>query len=604
MRRLLLPSCLLWLSCTAARPTGAAPDAGVEPPVADDGGISRLEPGAGATDAGVLLGLSATIFHWNTAWNADAAQPLARPMIDRTLAQHVGVFLLEHEWPQAEADTEAAYDAQYAKVSAELLGAGGVVLLQVAGPPRWASSSTSTAPIIPGQNDRPVWTVSPPDPGGDFLAWRTAAARLAAWWLAHAPDAVAQGRVWLFYGAELDNEEFYGPLTAYAPAWEAFSRGVRSVAPHFRVGGGGRLDAFVGKSAPAAFASTEPVLTTWVHGCMALGCRVDFIAGHRFSLNPVPWDDGVTGPHDDFASLRATIDALVEAEGGLAPPLVLTDWTTWEFRDSTRHPWLSSEHDTAYRAAHLTASLAAMQRAGFGAQTAGALFETVSSISDDWSGDWGLFSRRGITKASFNAAALASALDGAVTMLDGADPFLSGLTSTSGGQTQVLVTRFVPDTQHGGRMIVGSLALRLLEAGFTEPSLAAAGCSVTQLQQLAASLDRSACAGATGPLARLLDAWFARVAEVRAAPTTRAVRVRVPWSAPTVTAHVRRVDETRANAGPRCLAAPADCADVDAVNEGFATTHEAPLDAVLADGFVELDLQLDRRAVALVTLSP
>ncbi len=608
---------LLVLALPSCGPPGTnvqpVPDAGVvEPMGIDDGGVSTVTLGAFGAPRLELLRTSVTAFHWQTAWNQPAAQPITRPMIDRTLQTRLGIVLLEHEWANeagvdepSEPQANALYEARYATVLADVLDHGGTVLFQVVGPPRWASSSSSTAPIVPGQNERAIWSVAPPSATNDYARWRSATRGFVRWLMGKRPTELAAGRLLFVYGAELNNEEFFGDLRLYAPAWNAFAEAVRSVSSAAPVGGGGRLDGVSPKTKPTAYASAEPVMHTWLAGCRALGCRIDFVYGHNFTMSPVAWATDGGLPRDDFSALMAELQAVSAPHGYANLPIILTDWTSWEFKDLTRHPWLSSEHDTEYRAAHLTASLTAMQRAGFRGQTLGALFETVSSITDEFSGDWGLFSRRGITKPSFHAASLASRLaDGRSFETHSSDPFVSALASDETGTARVLLTRFVPDTTHGAHLLLESLASRLVAEGYDDAKLTALGCPLASLQQLARTLDRSQCATARPPLSTTLDAWFDLLNTSRNEPVRRTVRVRIPWSGSSVTATLSTIDATHANASAGCLANPQQCTDVQAVNAGAGALPEERASAKGDAGFVDLELSLGRRHVTLVTLTP
>lgn len=600
MRTVLL--LLLLLACQ--RPPDMRPP--TEPPGIDDVGVVDVVVGA-PEDGGVeLLRASATVFHWNTAWNEPAAQSIARPMIDRFLQTRVGVVLLEHEWPGQDSPTaptdevaNAFYDQRYRTIVGDVLGHGGTVLFQLVGPPLWASSTNQWDPIIRGQKNRPVWSVSPPA----FDPWRSAVTTFARWLAANYATELANGRLLLMYGAELENEEFSGDLRHYADAWKVFSDAVRAVDARFQVGGGGRLDV-ARKSQPSAYRTTEPALTIWLRNCKYADCRIDFIAGHHVTMSPIGWADDTEPARDDFAVLSDQIDHLTAPEGYRKLPIVITDWTSWEFKDRSRSPWLSSEHDTEYRAAHLTASLAAMRRAGYKAQTQGALFETVSTVYDEFSGDWGLFSRRGITKASFHATALASRLtDGQALEVKSSDRFVSGLATTRAAETRLLVTRFVPDTERGGRMLAESLGTRLSSRWFDETKLATFGCPLASLTKLVTTLDRSQCAAAMPPLSTTLDAWFELVNTAKNEPVTRTVRLRLPWRGATASLTVAHVDATRSNAASVCVGG-AECTDIAGVNAGAGALVEEPVPVTVSNGFVDVQLVLNRRHVVLLTLKP
>lgn len=186
-----------------------------ESPGIDHGVVAEVVVGA-PEDGGVeLLRASATVFHWNSAWNEPAAQSIARPMIDRFLQTRVGVVLLEHEWPVHDSPTaptdqaaNAFYDQRYRTIVGDVLGHGGTVLFQLVGPPLWASSTNQWDPIIRGQKNRPVWSVSPPA----FDPWRSAVTTFARWLAANYATELANGRLLVMYGAELENEEFSGDL--------------------------------------------------------------------------------------------------------------------------------------------------------------------------------------------------------------------------------------------------------------------------------------------------------------------------------------------------------------------------------------------------------
>ncbi len=584
-------------------------DAGTPLSRVGDGGVVDVELGFSA-DAGLgVFGASATVFHWSTAWNEASVQPLARPMIDRYLATRLGTVLLEHAWPAADATTPpdsptqaAFYQALYGRVLDDVLGHDGTVLLQLAGPPRWASSSNQTDPIVPGQNNRPIWSVAPPSAADGYATWKSAVAGLTRWVQHTHPVELQNGRVLLAYAAELNNEEFFGDLALYAPAWEAFAEAVRGVEAGARVGGGGKLDGVTPKSKPVANQTREPVLATWLAGCRALSCRIDFVVGHNFTMNPIRWSDAPGEPKDDFAALVEELERVMSPYGYSHLPLFLTDWTSWEFKDQTRHPWLSSEHDTEYRAAHLAASLGAMANAGYSGQTQGALFETVTSITDEFSGDWGLFSKRGITKASFHATALASRLSGTPFSVTTGDRFISGAGAASGPTKRVLLTRFVPDTEHGAKLLVASLGARLAAQGYDEARLSELGCAVPALQRLATTLTREPCALAQAPLATTLDAWFDLLHAAQLEPEVRTARLRIPWGAPTARVHLARVDAAHSNPGPACK--PNACLDIAETNAGVGALSETSLTATADGGVVELDVECRLRQVVLVTVEP
>lgn len=564
-------------------------------------------------EAASVFRAGVTAFHWNTAWNvaAELSEPYRRSFFDHT---RPGLVHIEVEWPQAsasaapaEAELTTALADSFARVGAEAFAAGGGLMVRVPGPPRWASSAPDeTGPIVPGQNDSPIWSRSPASPAQDFAAWSLAIRALATALRDSFPTEIEEGRLYLAYGGELNNEEIYGPLDAYTAGFDRFAREAKAVAASIHVGGGGSSNPWGVKEQPAAYATTQPALRLWLDGCGAAGCPLDFVYFHSFTASPVRWGEAQASTLGDFTDVVA---AWQTAAGYPAAERIVTDWTTWEFGDSGTgaipdHPWLSSEEDTEYRAAYVAAALVEMRRLGYRHHTFGALFETTG-LPGEFIGDWGLLTNAGLGKPALNAFAMAGAIaDGDLVQIEAAgdlEPFVFAEAATVGSDARVLVARFVPDVDHGRRMLLRALAFRLSAAGFDAAALCAAGiCDESTAARVVTTHDLTGLS-MPDPMSRIFTDWFSHDDAATQAPQTLPVRLTIHrhprWSRLTR----YRTSAEANNTYAFCVRQAHPCADVAAVNAaltGLVPVSEEP--KAIEEGDSAVELELERRDVQLL----
>lgn len=534
-----------------------------------------------------------TIYRWESLWGHDTMRDAKARFLSRTSP---GAGLIEFTWPAQDgltAPTAAAWgswlDQHYATITSELLAADGAVLLQISGPPKWASSRPDQdTGVLNGDGPR-IWARTSPDAGdGTYPAWSSGFAHIASWLLERYPDEVAQGRIIIAYAMEFDNHELYADMREYAPAYNAAARAVRGVSREIVVAGGGRLDAHAIKYQPEEHSSTAPVLATWLEDCAELECPLDLVVGHNFSLLPTPWVSNDSVARSAHADIAAPIRELLDEHGYEDVGVMLTDHTSWEFKDLTeRHAWLSSEHDTHYRAAHLGASLVAMRREGFSGHTIGTLFEQAGQ-GDDFVGDWGLFTTTGIAKPSFHAAAMASQL-AAGELVDvneptSTHPFIRIDAARTSDKLLVYITRFVPDTQFGF-LLVEAFAARYLRM-FQSPDVLLAALRATQndaAEKLLAVLDSRDLSSLDNPPAELIelfDDYFALVDLARSAHDRVAIEIDVSAHSIAGAPLLSRVDATTSNSFYHCVQAGADCSNPVGINDGPTNliTIEVPSD--------------------------
>ncbi|MEM1033182.1 MAG: hypothetical protein AAGN82_22750 [Myxococcota bacterium] len=616
MKRRRIPTLALVLlgasGCGSSSPADDAPRPAMNATVM----VAAAGNTAGVTSSPWLYSGGVTAYRWQGPWVSQPA--LAAPFRERFFeAVTPGIVLVDATWPDQEALTAPTperfveeMDRLYGLLADEVLGGGGTLALLVVGPPRWASSAPDDERPVSSANQAAVWSRSPPDSTGDYALWRAGAAGITQWFIERHPEASADGRLILLYGAELENHEFYGAIEAYAPAYDAFGRGVRAISAEPRLGGGGRLDAFATKTEPIA--TDRPVLVDFAAGCASLGCPIDLVFGHNFTLDPTSWEveGDEAGASSAYADVALSVRKVLSDHGLDDVELMLTDGTTWELNTpgvgaTTPHPWLSAEHDTEYRAAHTAAALIAMRRSGYRGHTLGTLFEQADG-GGDFSGDWGLFTTSGIIKPTFHALAAMGALQGAsleVAVARDEAPFVVADATRAKGETRVVLSRFVPDTTANPRLLLGAFATRLLRLRGAVDLCADEGlCSEADL--LAVLVDRKVDGYPfTEPFRRILDGWWAHFDRAATAPRIRSVSLAVGGLVnDRVTVLRSEVSARRANAYTVCIRNGQACDDPWAVNDGAAALVTEASDIAAADGTIRLDVELEPHHVVLLRL--
>ncbi len=565
-----------------------------------------------------------TADHWKAYW-VDFPQEGASYRATYLQGLRPGMVVLEFFWPQQDSPVipDAAaigvhMEATYRLVADEVLSAGGTLFVHFRGPPRWASSDPSnTNPILPGVNESAIWSRSAPLATGDYRVWRSAIQAIAQWFVDQYATSVVNGRVLFVYGVELNNEEFYGPLSAYAEAYTAFAQAVRAVDSRLRVGGGGVAGILSPKSMPANFASSEPAMQLFLRACAAQACPLDFIYWHQFTVLPVGWGHGTAANSESADAIADTLGFAAQwlAESGFSSTEVMvTDWTTLEFNDRGTGrvgnvPLLSSEEDTEYRAAFIAATLVSMQRQGFTHHAIGTLFEW-SHTPGEFVGDWGLLTNAGVTKPAFAALRLAGELLGCelhpVVSADSLAPFVFADAGRKGGRTYVLLGRFVPDVGHNEQMLLHALGYRLLALGHNEATLCSEGlCTEAALGELLTTRDFDAFPLLSQPTRTVFAEWFVLEDAARAAPGIANVSIAIDGLTPGAYTVTRaRVNSTQSNTYHHCVALGLGCDDVAAINDAVGTPRATESQAVEvgADGRLVLSFELERHEVGLVTL--
>lgn len=615
---LCLALCLLCWACQASHTDSTtAPDVMQEPDGEAPGVTVRGQVAQGSS---AFYAAGVTVYRWESLWDHPLLSHAHDLYLERT---QPGLFLVEFTWPQQEAleppdaqTWDQWMQERYGALFTEILAAQGGLFLHIAGPPRWASSApTANQSVLPFGGPA-VWSRSPPEPAdGSYPAWSEGMAAMARWIAREHPEALAQGRVVVGYGVELDNHEYYGDLRSYAPAYHAAATALRQNAPGLLVAGGGRLDAFAPKAEPQEHRLDRPALEVWLEGCQALGCPVDLVFGHNFTLLPTPWATGDQAPRDAYGDVQRSVQVLLERYGYGEAGLVLTDHTSWELHDRADvHPWLSSEHDTQYRAAHLASSLISMRRQGFAAHTIGTLFEQAGQ-EGDFVGDWGLFTTHGIAKPSFYAAALASALTYGELLDTAPDhqrhPFVRAEAARGLGLVAVLVVRFVPDTQER-RMLLGAFGQRFLANGHSPQELieALGGDGSDAQQRLLEILASGSTEGLQQPseaLEELFQSYFALQAQAQQAPELSPVTVALEGLDFEGEPLLYRVSATQANTYHHCVELAQDCSDPDAINRQAVALDPVALHPGAFDpatGRVTLEQERQQVDMLIFTLKP
>lgn len=591
------------LSATCAPSVAPPPARGQGPQIV----VSADTPIEGGTEA---YGSGVTAYHWAAAWDA---LPLSAPHRAAFFARTgPGVVLLDHRWPAQDALTapDAAQFAQecaaiYGGAMAELVDQGRTLLLEVSGPPRWTSSLADNSDAVqPGVNNRPIWGVAPPLSADGYGQWAMAFTRLGECLRDLAPQALAEGRLWVSYLSEPNYETFYGPVSAIAPSYGAAALALKAVDERFRVGGITPSQPWSAKESPAAFANDAPLLPTWLQGCRQEGFPIDFITTHMFTASPVAWGSGGS-PFDDAAN---AMRGWLADSGYDQTDIVVTDWTTWELNDFNNgripnHPWLSSEHDTEYRAAHLAAGQVAMQRSGFSAHTLGTLFEQAG-VPGEFIGDWGLVTNAGVAKPSLNALSLTASLAGSVRHEvvvtaegDVDDSFTFVEAGSQDGTLAVLVARFVPDTSEGKKhhfMLAQALGYRLTARGQSAASLCRQGlCSASAFEEMLAARSTASLPDLDDDVRTLFHEWFALDEAAVKAPLRHEMVLTLDGLPPSAT-EVRhfRVGATAANSFNHCVVRGNDCTDVAAVNAGPAAL--APIQTTATGGAASVTLTFEQ----------
>lgn len=556
MRRL---ASLLLAGCVAQQ----VPDGGV--PLVNSVVVELPELADAGPGGDYRTGASA--YHYVSAWAVSAAEPLRRQYLEQA---HPGVVVLALSWPSADAlampplvDFEAQLEQRLAPATADVLHAGGDVFVHLESLPRWASSRPNDTQRSLGGSGPPFWSCTTPrESSGDFPDWSEGVERLTRWLARRWPAELAAGRLSLGYGVELDNNELCAPLTQYAPALNAAARAAKRGAPAIRVYGGGRLDRAPAKTSPAEYQTASSALESWLADCQALHCPLDGLFGHNTTLLPNAWGDAGSAYDDVAISVR---DAAAQA-GFPEVKVLLTDWTTWELKDlAARQAWLSSEHDTEYKAAHYAASMISMKRAGIDFNAVGTLFEHAN-VAGEFVGDWGLFTNAGITKPVFQAAALVSKLSGGTAVrvpLD--DPELFVVATREGSRLRLLVARFVPDTTRGNLLLAG-LSDRLVRLGYTPARLAAELATTeaqapTRLLELVTRRSFETDQQVSAPLREQLRQWAAFADSAKNSPSERSLELRLPAGLEVKVLRHESVSSERGNAYTRCVRQHLDCTD-------------------------------------------
>ena len=311
------------------------------------------------------------------------------------------------------------------------------IVIEICGMPLWLSSNTSLEDFN-NEHQHPRGFHYPPK---DYQQWAEVVGAIVNHFN-HRLGLDAYYKIW----GEPDWDWWSGTEAEYFKLYRYAALGAKRADPRARVGGPSVSGWNSIKSNHLQLSlKSRPMLYNFIQYCRItplpeLGLAklpIDFLIWHAFNLDPL----------SDF-SYRDPAETsrrwLQEAGYDPHTEILIGEWNTWEKKDNiTGHSFSSQGHDTHFAAAYLAASLIAMAKADITYHCFAYLEDWLTG--PEFAGDFGLFTKKGIIKPSYNAMRLFNLLGNqALAVHIQEDPFIMAVASKDQERITLLLTQFIP----------------------------------------------------------------------------------------------------------------------------------------------------------------
>ena len=330
---------------------------------------------------------------------------------------------------------------------------GGNVVIEITGMPLWLSSNLSKAPLDQN-NPEPRAYHSPPK---DYTQWSNMVqaivnhfnnelginARYKIW---GEPD-------WAFW---LGTEEEYFTLYKYSVL------GAKRADPQAKIGGPsvGHWESV--KKQPLKKPGTDPMLYNFIKFCSntplpELGLKklpIDFLVFHAFNVDP-------SSTYSYSLPVTKIRKWLKQCSYDENTEILIGEWNTWGTDRVVNHIFSSRTHDTSFTSSYIIATLISMDKAGINSSSFAYLKDILEG--PEFSGDFGLFTKKNIIKPSYNAMNLLGMIGNKKLGLHVDDPFIAAVASKDDTKISLLFSNFIPT----GKMLREDLRQELFNRGYT-----------------------------------------------------------------------------------------------------------------------------------------
>lgn len=337
-------------------------------------------------------------------------------------------------------------------VAREITKRGGEIVVAIDAMPAWLTSNRSRKPVNPAIGDMtPVGNLSPPK---DYDTWATLVETVVRHFARQ--GIKARYTVW----GEPDIVWWQGTTEEYCKLYRYSVIGAKRADRNAKIGGPG-VSVWNGRKD----GEREPLIRTWIRYASRtplpeLGLDklpIDYVNWHQFNANPL---DPLS-----YAEPARTIRAWLKESGySDRTELHIGEWIIWQYFGK-EHGFSNPEHDSEINASYIASSLIAMDEAGIQRQSYAYLIDSVPG--KEFVGDFGLLTKRGVTKASFNAFKAVSMLEGKRLTVENRHPTVRMIGTNDQGRISLLLSNFIPY----GKMLMQTAVHALQEKGYTKDDM-------------------------------------------------------------------------------------------------------------------------------------
>lgn len=327
---------------------------------------------------------------------------------------------------------------------------GGEIVVEIAAMPSWLTSNLSRNPVNPAIGDyTPVGSLSPPK---DYDVW----ARMVGVIVNHFNNKLGIKAKYTIWG-EPDIVWWQGTEAEYFKLYRYSVLGAKRADRNAKIGGPA-VSHWRGKKGK----TNNPLIYNFIRyasqtALPALGLKrlpIDFINWHQYNANPLD-------PESFGEPVRTVKRWLKEFGYSEDTEVLIGEWDIWQYFGK-EHGFSNEEHDNEINASYIVSALIAMDAAGVTRHSYSYLIDSVPGR--EFIGDFGLLTKRGIIKASFNAFKAVSQLEGQRIWVDHADPTVRAIAAKKDGRISLLISNFVP----WGPMLESLFPAQLRARGYTK----------------------------------------------------------------------------------------------------------------------------------------
>lgn len=356
--------------------------------------------------------------------------------------------------------------SEWDMVAKKIAEAGGEVVIEIAAMPSWLTSNRSKKPVNPSIGDHtPIGNLSPPK---DYNEW----SKMVEVIVNHFNNKVGVKAKYTIWG-EPDTVWWQGTEDEYFKLYKFAVLGAKRADKAARIGGPA-VSIWMGKRE----GSSTPLLYNFIKYAaqtelQELGLKrlpIDYINWHQFNANPLD-------PNSFGDPVRTIKGWLKEYGYPEDTEILIGEWIIWQYFGK-EHGFSNEEHDNEINASYIISAILAMDEAGIGRHSYAYLIDSVSGR--EFVGDFGLYTKHGVIKASFNAFKALSMLDGNRLHVGNNDYTVRAIATHKDGKISVLISNFVP----WGKMLLSSAARKLKGKGYTKKEIKQYNISRKQIEDV------------------------------------------------------------------------------------------------------------------------